>query len=256
MENYPVMSGAESFFIQGNEIGVLVSHGFIGTPQSMKYVGEGLAKNGYTVYGLRLKGHGTHYEDLEGSTYEDWKQDFLNGYNKLKETCKHVFIVGQSMGGTLTLRTASELRDLTGIMLINPAISSIPSMEPYRHSFTPRYLPEGAPDIKASDVHEITYEKAPIKSIQQLLSLMDETKARLSRVLCPTLLLTSTVDNVVPPSNSTNILNHVRSVDKRQLFLQNSYHVASMDHDKDQIVAECTTFITEQLEKRSCLRAQ
>ncbi|MBM7703624.1 alpha/beta hydrolase [Metabacillus iocasae] len=256
MESYKVIDGAESFFIRGNEVGVLVSHGFIGTPQSMKYVGEELAKKGYTVYGLRLKGHGTHYEDLEQATYEDWKQDFLNAYNHLKESCKYIFIVGQSMGGTLTLRTASEVKDIEGIMLINPAISVIPSMESYRQRFEPRYVPEGKPDIKENNVHEITYEQAPLKSIQQLLSLMDETKIRLSRVSCPTLLLTSTIDNVVPPENSTYILNHVRAGHKRQVFLENSYHVASMDYDKDKIVTECITFITQELAKRSCLRAQ
>ncbi|TYR81776.1 alpha/beta fold hydrolase [Priestia megaterium] len=243
MECYDVIQGAESFYYKGNEIGVLVSHGFMGTPQSMEYVGKGLAKKGYTVYGLRLTGHGTHYHDIENATYENWKQDFLEGYQLLKSQCKHVFIVGQSMGGTLTFHTASQGLDLEGVIAINPAMTSIPSMEPYRSRHTPRYLKEDRPDIKDQNVYEITYDKVPVRSMRELLHLMDETKELLSTVTCPALLLTSSIDHVVPPENSAYILNRIRSQIKQQVILSNSYHVASMDYDKDEIVIQASHFI-------------
>ena len=75
MERYDVIQGAESFYYKGNDIGILVSHGFMGTPQSMEYIGKELAEKGFTVYGLRLTGHGTHYYDIEQTTYQEWKQD-------------------------------------------------------------------------------------------------------------------------------------------------------------------------------------
>ncbi|WP_243556573.1 alpha/beta hydrolase [Priestia megaterium] len=250
MERYDVIQGAESFYYKGNDIGILVSHGFMGTPQSMEYIGKELAEKGFTVYGLRLTGHGTHYYDIEQTTYEEWKQDFLNGYQRLEQECRHVFILGQSMGGTLTFHTASQGLDLDGVIAINPAMTSIPSMEPYRSRHTPRYLKEEHPDIKDPNVHEITYDKVPVRSMRELLSLMDETKERLPYVTCPALVLTSTVDNVVPPENSAYILNHIQSAEKRQHMLRNSYHVASMDFDKDTIVAQTAQFVQATVAKK------
>ncbi len=94
MERYDVIQGAESFYYKGNDIGILVSHGFMGTPQVWNISEKELAKKGFTVYGLRLTGHGTHYYDIEQTTYEKLKQDFLNGYQRLKQECRHIFILG------------------------------------------------------------------------------------------------------------------------------------------------------------------
>lgn len=66
-ENYPVLPGADSFFIKGNEIGILISHGFNGTPQSVRFLGRAMASDGFTVCAPRLKGHGTHILDMERS---------------------------------------------------------------------------------------------------------------------------------------------------------------------------------------------
>lgn len=253
MERYVVIQGAEAFYHKGNEVGILVSHGFMGTPQSMEYIGEGLAAKGYTVYGIRLAGHGTHYWDIEQATYENWKADFVEGYRFLKEKCEHVFILGQSMGGTLTFHTASRGLELSGVIAINPAMTSIPSMEVYRNAHTPRYIKEDKPDIKDPNVHEITYDKVPVRSMRELLSLMDEAKERLSYVTCPALVLTSTVDHVVPPSNSAYILENIRSKSAHQVMLPNSYHVASMDYDKDQIIEHTARFVKATVAKKKAV---
>jgi carboxylesterase len=57
------MEGAEPFRFEGNEIGVLTSHGFTGTRQSVHSLGEALAEEDFTVMGTRLEGHGTSIED-------------------------------------------------------------------------------------------------------------------------------------------------------------------------------------------------
>ncbi|WP_235189307.1 carboxylesterase [Exiguobacterium sp. NG55] len=67
--NYPVIPGAGAFYYEGNEIGILLCHGFNGTPQSVQDVGIELMKQGFTVYAPRLKGHGTHPEDFRCSTH-------------------------------------------------------------------------------------------------------------------------------------------------------------------------------------------
>lgn len=247
-ERYPVIPGAESFFIKGNQIGVLISHGFIGTPQSIRFLGDYISAKGFTVYGPRLSGHGTHYKDMEQSSYKDWIQNLENGYCLLKQHCSDIFIIGQSMGGTLALNLSIKYPDINGMILINPALTSIPSMEEYKYIQEPPYIPEGAPDIKAAYVHEIAYDKAPIRSIQQLLLLMDNTRGKLELVIAPTLAFVSKEDHVVPPENSDYIMSNIHSVNKEVITPYNSYHVASMDNDKRFIAEQCCRFI----EKHSC----
>lgn len=243
IEQYPVLPGAESFFFKGNEIGILISHGFVGTPQSVKYLGEYLANKGFTVYGIRLKGHGTHFEDMEKCNYHDWIKSIEDGFNFLQQHCSNIFVIGQSMGGTLTLNLSQKYSNIKGIMLINAAINSIPPMERYKNKHIPRFVDEGEPDIKAKNVREITYTKAPIRSINQLFALMAETKDNLPSVKCPVLGFRSEEDHVVPPENTNYILSSIQSEIKEVIPLYHSYHVASLDNDKDLIAEQCSLFI-------------
>jgi carboxylesterase len=235
VELHPVVNGAESILLSGNEIGVLLCHGFNGTPQSMQYIGEQLFKLGYTVSIPRLNGHGTHYLDMETSSFENWISDLENAYNSLTKQCKKVFIVGQSMGGALTLQVAANKQNVDGIFLINAAVTDV-SYKDYRNKVTPLYIHEGSPDIKKPSVFEITYDKVPLKAIHQLLYLMEDTKEKVPHISSPTIIFKSAIDHVVPPANSEFIFDHISSVEKKMIVLQNSYHVASMDYDSQYIV--------------------
>lgn len=238
---YSIIPGAEPFFFKGNDIGILVSHGFNGTPQSMRYVGERLAEKGYTVLGVRLKGHGTHYKDLERCYYEDWIRSLEEGYEQLAAHCKYIYVVGQSMGATLAL-TLAHSYPCAGVITINAAFS-VPCYEEYEATDSPRYIEESAPDIKDSSVHEIVYDTVPVASIRQLLRLIPFVKARLSSIHCPVLLLHSQEDHVVPANSAHQLYDAIGSTKKHIIPLTNSYHVASMDFDKDRIVSCCTQFI-------------
>ncbi|WP_053362869.1 alpha/beta fold hydrolase [Bacillus sp. FJAT-27251] len=245
-ERFPVISGAESFYIEGNETGILISHGFLGTPQSVRFLGETLANYGYTVSAPRLNGHGTSYLDIEKCTEEDWFASLENAYVDLTRRCKTIFVMGQSMGGALTLWLASKYREIDGIILINTALS-LPSYDYLRNAASPRYLGEGEPDIKAESVFEITYDKVPLKAIHQLQNIMDKTPAVLPKVDCPVLAIKSAVDNVVPPKNTDYIMGNIKSTEKKMIVLQNSYHVASMDNDKEQIAKESHMFMQQRI---------
>ena len=200
---------------------------------------------GFTVYGVRLRGHGTHYEDMERCSYQDWIQSLEDGFSFLQQQCREIFIIGQSMGGTLTLNLSQKHKNIKGIMLINAAINSIPPMERYKNNHISRFVPEGDPDIKAKNVHEITYTKAPVRSMQQLFALMEETREKLPAITCPVLAFRSEEDHVVPPENTNFILSTIKSDLKEVVPLYNSYHVATMDHDKAFIGEQCSLFINK-----------
>lgn len=241
---FSVISGAEDFHFEGSNIGILLCHGFVGTPQSMRFLGEGFSKAGFTVRAPRLKGHGTHYKDLELATFTDWIKQLEDNYIDLKKQCDEVYIVGQSMGGLLSLLVASRFQDVTGIITINVALE-VPGYAQYKNKNIPRYLEEGAPDIKDQSIFEITYPKVPLHAIKQLLSLIDYTTDKLPAINSPLLLFHSTVDNVVPPKSTNYVYDNVSSIQKDIIELKNSYHVASMDYDHPKIISDTISFISE-----------
>jgi carboxylesterase len=243
-EKYPVLQGAEPFFVQGNNIGVLVQHGFTGTTQSMRYLAEHLADRGFTVCAPRLKGHGTHYEDMENSTYEEWVHSVEEGYGKLQETCDQIFVTGLSMGGTLALYMAENHPEIAGLILINAAVN-LPHLDALRGEQSVQYVDAIGSDIKAQGVQELAYEKTPVRSIKELLELTDIVRNELPSITCPALVFVSTEDHVVPPANSDLILERIESDRKRKIVLEHSYHVATLDNDKQIIVDECVSFIEE-----------
>lgn len=76
---------------------------------------------------------------------------------------------------------------------------------------------------------------------------MDGTPAILSDIQCPVLGIKSAVDHVVPPGNTDFIIDHIGADIKERVVLENSYHVASLDQDKDLIVKECHRFVQQQV---------
>ena len=67
-----ILTGAEPFRHDGSDIGVLLCHGFTGTPQSLRPWGEYLAERGYTVHVPLLPGHGTTWQDMNSTRWQDW----------------------------------------------------------------------------------------------------------------------------------------------------------------------------------------
>ncbi|KEZ52381.1 MULTISPECIES: alpha/beta hydrolase [Metabacillus] len=240
-ERYPVLEGAEPFYFEGNSIGILVSHGFTGSTQSMRPLGEAYAKAGYTVCGPRLKGHGTHYEEMEGTTYEDWTASVEEGYQWLKDRCSTIFVTGLSMGGTLTLYLAQKHPEIKAIIPINAAVD-IPTMAGAQQ-IQARFLDAIGSDIKNPAVTELAYDKTPVQSIKEINKLMALVRQNLHEIKCPALVFVSTEDHVVPPDNSRLIMDEISSEHKKMIVLENSYHVATLDHDQPIIIDQTLKFI-------------
>ncbi|MEN8698205.1 alpha/beta hydrolase [Bacillus infantis] len=243
-DNYPVLNGAEPFYFEGGRTGILVSHGFTGSTQSMRPLGEAYAKAGYTVCGPRLKGHGTHYEEMEQTQYSDWIASIEEGFQWLKERCDDIFVTGLSMGGTLTLYMAEKHPEIKAIIPINAAVE-ISDMEGAADLQDVRFLDAIGSDIKKADVKELAYEKTPVKSIGEIVQLMELVKGGLADIQCPALIFVSSEDHVVPPDNSRLILDRISSKDKKLITMKNSYHVATLDNDQQLIIDETLAFIKE-----------
>lgn len=241
-----VIPGAEPWSADGDEIGVLLLHGFTGSPASMKPWGHELAEEGWTVRVPRLPGHGTTWQDANLTTWHDWYAEAERNLLDLQSRCSNVFVMGLSMGGSLTLRLA-ELHgaDITGIVLVNPAVHTerwdrhlLPVLQRFVGSF-----PGISNDIAKPGQDEVAYDKIPLKAAHSLSELWQVTKSDLGRITQPLLLLRSAVDHVVEPSNAEFILAHVSSADASEVVLQDSFHVATLDHDAPVIVRDSIAFV-------------
>ncbi len=246
MSDPSIMPGAEPFFFKGNDIGVLVCHGFTGTTQSMRYLGEQLHAAGYTVIGPRLKGHGVTPAAMSVTTAADWIDSVDEALAELRKTCSQVYMTGLSMGGTLTLFTAATHADvIKGAIPIN-AVVHIGKPEMAGLAFG-RGLPETVPgigsDVKDPTSKELAYAEVPVPAFRQVYALAAVTQDLLPRIKCPTLVITSREDHIVDPSNGPRIVGLVGSSRVELVWLENSFHVATIDNDKARVAQLTVDFI-------------
>ncbi|HRH88556.1 MAG TPA: alpha/beta fold hydrolase [Rubrivivax sp.] len=246
MHDEPILPGAEPFFFEGNDIGVLVCHGFTGTTQSMRYLGEQLHGAGYTVVGPRLKGHGVSPAAMARSSAADWIESVDDALAELRKRCTQIFMTGLSMGGTLTLfSAASHAGVIKGAIPINAAVQlSSPDMAGLAFARdAPATVPGIGSDIKDPHTRELAYAEVPVAALRQLYALVAVTHDLLPRVTCPTLVITAREDHVVNPANGPLIAGRLGASRVEMAWLENSYHVATLDHDKALIARLAIDFI-------------
>ncbi|PRX51153.1 carboxylesterase [Prauserella shujinwangii] len=243
----PVLAGAEPFAHTGStETGVLLIHGFTGTPASMRPWGEHLAAAGHTVRCPRLPGHGTTWQELNRTRWPDWYGCVRAEFDALRRRCDAVFAFGLSMGGTLALRLAQETGPaLAGLVLVNPSVLTrrrdarlLPLLAP----FVPAVRGVGG-DIARPGVTELAYARTPLRAAASLSRLWRVVRRDLPKVTQPLLLLHSAVDHIVEPENSRVIAASVRSADLRDVVLHDSYHVATLDNDAPLVFEQSVRFL-------------
>lgn len=250
-DSFQVMKEAEEFYFPGNKTGVLVIHGFTGSTQSIRFLGEKLTDEGFTVYGPRLTGHGTEPEDMEEAVYRDWIRSVGNALEILNKTCDEIFVTGLSMGGTLALYVAEHSTSLKGIMPINPAVHMPDLIKTYDslRDTEMRFVDGIGSDIKKNGVKELAYVKTPVKSMKELITLSMIVRGNLQKIETPAMIFSSIVDHVVPPSNSKEVYDAISLSERELVKLENSYHVATLDNDKELIAEKCVEFIREKSER-------
>ena len=167
----PVLPGAEPFDHAGGPVGVLLCHGFTGTPQTLRGWADYLAGQGLTVSLPRLPGHGTTWQDLARTGGDDWFAEIDAAFGKLASRCEQVFVFGLSMGGCLALRLAETRGDaVRGLVLVNPSLA--PDTRLFLLApvlkYVLRSLPGIASDIKKPGGHEIGYDRVPVRAAATL----------------------------------------------------------------------------------------
>ncbi|WP_326599465.1 alpha/beta hydrolase [Streptomyces sp. NBC_01803] len=242
-----LLPGAEPFTHDGSPTGVLLCHGFTGSPQSLRPWAEHLAAQGLTVSLPLLPGHGTRWEDLQRTGWQDWYATVDREVRELSLRCERVFVCGMSMGGALALRLAARHgAAVSGLGLVNPAIT-FPRLQGYALPVVRHLVPSTRgliSDIAKEGVQESGYERVPLHAAYSVRALFALVRGELAQVTQPLLLMRSRVDHIVPPTDSAAVLASVSSADVTERVLESSYHVATLDHDAERIFQETDAFIT------------
>ncbi|MGH3360208.1 MAG: alpha/beta hydrolase [Nocardioidaceae bacterium] len=239
---------ARPLSVDGGDVGVLLSHGFTGSPVSMLPWANHLVERGYSVRVPRLPGHGTTWQELNRTRWPDWYAEVERAFTELRERCERVVVAGLSMGGCLVLRIAEQYPDdVAAVVLVNPAVNlerkDLLALPILRH-LVPAVQGIGN-DIRKENVEESGYDRTPLHALHSQMRMWREVRADLARVTQPLLLFRSVEDHVVDASGAPLIMSGVSSTSKREVLLHNSYHVATLDHDMDFIFAESADFIAE-----------
>ena len=230
----------------GRRVGVLLSHGFTGSPASMVPWGRYLAEQGYAVSVPLLPGHGTHWHDMVPTTFGHYYEAVEEEFEALRARTDVVVVGGLSMGGCLAIWLAAQHpKDVAGVMLVNPAVAStnkqllaLPALKQVVKS-----IPGIANDIKKPGVSEHGYDRTPLRALHSMVVAWKEVRRDLPQVSAPLLLFRSAEDHVVDPSSARIILGSVSSRDVTERVLENSYHVATLDNDAPIIFEESAAFV-------------
>jgi carboxylesterase len=243
--------GAEPFSADGGPVGVLVLHGFTGSPASIRPWAEDLAADGLTVRAPLLPGHGGTWQDLSRTGWLDWYAEAERAFAELSSVCEQVFVAGISMGGCLAFRLAQTQGantrggKLSGLVVVNPSLAGdtkliilAPALK-----YVVKSLSSSGGDIKKPGVEEKAVKRTPVASVATLPRMWRTTAAQLGEVTQPLLVFRSTVDHVVGPASMRVLMAALPGAQVRPLA--NSYHVATLDNDAPEIFDGTRSFIRQ-----------
>ncbi len=209
MNTFVTLPGCLPFEIhpEGAVSGVLLIHGYTGTPREMRYLAERIAESGRAVVVPRLPGAGTDMEDLSGTTRHQWKRRVLDSWQDLKSRYAEISVVGYSMGGILALDLASHV-PVKSIVLLAPAIlishpyiKLTPILAPFA-ALLPKIRTDWEPEENDSEetreLGQRYWSKRDVRSLAQLRYLQISTRRRLGRIEAPVFTIVSSKDPSVP----------------------------------------------------------
>jgi carboxylesterase len=238
------------FTLSGGKIGVLVIHGFTGSPVTIRPWAEFLNKSGYTINAPCLPGHGSSWEELNQTTWQDWFAEVEKSYLDLQGKCDRVFIAGFSMGAALALRLC-QIRgaEVEGLIILNPAIHDRRFILKFTTAL--KYLipsvKKGATDIAKPNPPKHSYGRIPLKALDSLRKFWKLVEKDLYLIDLPLMVAYSINDHAVDPENSNTIIDNVFSVDIREVIFEKSFHNVPLDYDAEQLNIESKLFIEDVL---------
>lgn len=240
-----VIEGAEEFYLPGkNNKGVLLIHGYTGTPAEMRLLGDYLHKEGYTVLGVRLPGHGTCPEELNETVWQDWYQEAEKGFDRLADSCEEVMAAGLSMGGLLAMLLAARKNVSRAAILAAPVyvqdwrVPLLPLLRFFIH-----YLKKRKRCYFVADKYNLAYDVMPVKPLSSLFALVKLCKEEIiSQIKIPCIVLQSKAEHTVKSESASYIYEHLASKEKKLVWYEHSGHILTLDIEREHVYQQISDF--------------
>jgi len=245
--HFTSLNSANISFDRPSSIGCLFFHGFTSTPEEFRELAQYLADEQISVEIPLLPGHGKTPAELSQTKWTDWVDCAREAYFNLRKNCQQLFVGGQSMGGTLALHLASHY-PVNGILAYAAPIEfhhSLLRFIPLLKRFI-RYYPKSQGNDVADEAAKSrlpAYQVYPLPAISEFQKLIKHTFFDVTEITAPILLMHSRQDHTIPLSSSELILGRVRSTEKKLVRLEKSYHLLTVDYEKEIVRRETLQFI-------------
>lgn len=236
----------EPFLLQpkkSNGIGILLIHGLLASPAEVRDFAEFLVKQNYTIFAVRIKGHGTSPYDLRKQTFMDWSKSVKRGFEILNVYCNKMMVVGFSTGGALALKLAAENHDkiiavvalTVPVKFVNKSFLFVPLLHGTNRLVKWVSSIEGIkPFLENNPEHKnINYSSVPVKSLYELRLLMEDIEPQLEKIKIPTLLVYASEDPIVNPESAEIILAKLTDIHKELVIVNSTRHGILMDNIDD-----------------------
>ncbi len=247
---HPELDGS-SFYWPKGEVAVLCLHGFTATTVDVRHIANNFVDHGFTASGPLLPGHGTTPEDLNQMTWKDWFNVAENSYLDLRRDHKKVFVLGESLGGLLALHLAVKYTDISGLMLLAPALIIrklwlSKFLFPFKkYIYKPYVLKKNSEDVMPWQ----GYNVLPLKAGASFYQFQNIVKKELTKVTVPTLVFQGHKDATIDPLSSFVIHDEIQSSIKELVWLPNSGHVILLDKQFPEVENSCLEFIQHILDR-------
>jgi len=237
-----------AFFLEGGPVGVLLIHGFTGSPPEMRIVGDYLNTRGFTISAPLLPGHGTDVDDMNRRRWPEWTARVEQALSDLQLRCSTVFVGGLSMGSLLTLYLGAHHSEIAGLVTYSPAIllaNKLIYLTPVLKYFIGKRSPAGESDLAdpEADSRIWCYEEQPLHAAHELLKLQRVVRRLLPAVKQPLLIVQSTGDTSIDPRCGQIVYDEAGSTDKELVWLHNSGHNIMVDAERKAVAEKTCEFI-------------
>ena len=239
------MEGAEPFFLPGGTDGILLIHGFTGSPAELRLLGDFLHTAGYTILAPRLCGHGTTVEEMATTKWPHWYSSVEDAYHILKGICNKITVIGLSMGGLLGFKIAMDypvdkiVSLSTPIFITDKRLDLLPLYEMFSQ-FAPKKRKKYA-DVDPK--YTVGYSSTPLKGISSLVDLIQQVDKMLPTIKDELLIIQGRRDHTVQPRSAEYIYDHVMSPQKKLVWLEKSGHIVTLDIEREEVFRQIAAFL-------------
>jgi len=247
----------------GNKRAVILFHGLTGTPFELSRFAKYLFSLKFDVFVPCLPGHCTKPSALDKIIWQDWSYFAQDKYKTISNGYNEVFISGICLGALLCLEISRNF-PVRAQALLSPTLAIDGWNLPWYKFLLPlAFIP---PFIwfysyKESDPYGIknesvrrqvlrimqnkssgVYESYSAIAIRELLRFSKNVKLYLNQIKTPTLVIHSKQDDLCNIKNARELYNKISSKDKKFVELHDSYHMITLDNERDMVFKECSDF--------------